>query len=387
MKALWLCSWYPGKTEPFNGDFVQRHARAAALFMEVQVIHVMENVSGIIKEQTQEIRQETNLTEHIIYINRPATWWGKLVSNYNIQRQYQQAIKKYIKEKGKPDIVHVHVPMKAGIAALWLKRKHGVPFILTEHWGIYNSDVADNYTKRSEAFKLFTKKIVETAIGFISVSRFIAEGINKLVTPKEYRVIPNTVNAALFHYSTNRHTPFRFIHVSNMVSLKNAEGILAAFKKLKETSRNVELYMVGDTSPGISNYAASLGLMDDEVFFYGEISYPEVAEKMQQCDCFILFSDIENSPCVIGEALCCGLPVIATAVGGIPELVHDNNSLLISPRNEDELVKAMQNMVENKDQFDHKKIAEDAQRLFSYPVIGQQFMDYYKKILQADTKS
>jgi len=107
---------------------------------------------------------------------------------------------------------------------------------------------------------------------------------------------------------------------------------------------------------------------------------------MQQCDCFILFSDIENSPCVIGEALCCGLPVIATAVGGIPELVHDNNSLLISPRNEDELVKAMQNMVENKEQFDHKKIAEDAQHIFSYPVIGQQFMDYYKKILQADRK-
>ncbi|HEX7903132.1 MAG TPA: glycosyltransferase [Chitinophagaceae bacterium] len=387
MKALWLCSWYPGKTEPFNGDFVQRHARAAALFMDVQVIHVMEDASGKIKEQTQEVRRETNLTEHIIYINRPATWWGRLVSNYNIQRRYQQAIKKYIKEKGKPDIVHVHVTMKAGIAGLWLKRRYGLPFTLTEHWGIYNTAVADNYTKRNNAFKLFTKRIVEQAAGFISVSRFIAEGINQLVTTKEYIVIPNTVNTELFHYSTNPHTAFRFIHVSNMVPLKNAEGILAVFKKLKETTRNVELYMVGDTHPGIRNYAASLGLTDAGVFFYGEVPYPEVAAKMQQCDCFILFSDIENSPCVIGEALCCGLPVIATAVGGIPELVHSNNSLLITPCSEDELVKAMQNMVEKKEQFDRKKIAEDAQCIFSYPVIGQQFIDYYKKVIQADTKN
>ena len=51
--------------------------------------------------------------------------------------------------------------------------------------------------------------------------------------------------------------------------------------------------------------------------------------EMQQAHSFVLNSNIENAPCVISEALCCGLPVIATRVGGVPEMVDKFNGILV----------------------------------------------------------
>jgi len=48
MKLLWLTGWYPNKTEPYAGDFIQRHAAAVALYHEVEVIHLVRDPDGIV---------------------------------------------------------------------------------------------------------------------------------------------------------------------------------------------------------------------------------------------------------------------------------------------------------------------------------------------------
>ncbi len=380
-KILWLCSWYPGKTEPFNGDFIQRHAQAAALYNDIHVIHVMGDTTGVIKETVTEIKKENGLTEQIVYIKKSTTAWGRFSGHYKLLYLYKDATRKYIKENGKPDLVHVHVPVKAGIFGLWMKRKYGIPYVLTEHWGIYN-EVADlNYTGRNNLFKKYTKKIFEQAAKFISVSRFLAEGVNRMVIKKNYETVPNVVNTSLFFYKEKpAGASFRFIHVSNMVALKNAEGILRAFRSLQEKNSNTTLIMAGDTNDRIRQYAAEQGLSADKVIFKGEIPYQQVAEEMQQADSFILFSNIENSPCVIGEALCCGLPVIASRVGGVPELVNETNSILIEAGDENALVNAMQQMIGSRIKFNPKKIAEEAGAIFSYDVVGKRFDEIYADV-------
>ena len=140
---------------------------------------------------------------------------------------------------------------------------------------------------------------------------------------------------------------------------------------------NAELVMVGDTDPSIRDFAKQLGFKN-EVKFKGEIPYRHVASEMQEADALILFSNIENSPCVIGEALCCGLPVIATSVGGIPELVDQHNSILVHPENEDELVAAMKKMKDGYLAFNKQTIALNAEQRFSYQIIGKKFDDLYR---------
>lgn len=380
-KILWLCSWYPSKVDPFNGDFIQRHAKAAAAFNDIYVIYVAGDNSGKTINKEKDIQTSDGLTEHIVYFSVSSSFWGRIRAHFNYLFVFKQAIRRYIVENGKPDLVHVQVPMKAGLLALWFKKRYKVPFIITEHYGIYNEKIGeDSYINRSAIYKRVTRRIFQQAMGFISVSKFLAEGVSRMVFKMNYMLVPNTVDTKLFFFQPIRQTGFRFIHVSNMVPLKNAEGILRSFREFIVAGGKANLLMVGNLDDTLPNYAISLGLTSDLVSFKGVISYQQVSAEMQESDCLILFSTIENSPCVIGEALCCGLPVIASNVGGIPELVNSDNGILVNPCNEDELLRAMHQVVSGNVQIDRKKIAEDAVGKFSYPVIGKQLDDIYSKL-------
>ncbi len=380
-KILWLCSWYPNKLEPFNGDFIQRQAHAAALLNDIFVIHLAGDDTGVIKETGEVVMNAPGITEKIIYYKKHASFPAKLFSHYKWLHLSKKAIRKYIIENGKPDVIHVNIPVKAGYLGLWAQKKYGVPYVVTEHWGIYNEVEVHNYESKNSLFKQLTKKVYDGAAVFISVSRYLAEGVNRLVLQKDYTVVPNVVDTNIFYYQEKQSDTFRFLHVSNMVALKNTEGILRAFRIVTEHHSNVELVMVGDTTNTIREYAASLGFPKGTVSFRGEVSYQHVATEMQLADCFILFSNIENSPCVIGEALCCGLPVIATRVGGIPELVDETNSILVEAGNENTLATAMQEVMKNYFTYNRKKIAEKAQQFFSYPVISKQLDEIYATVL------
>lgn len=379
-KILWLCSWYPGAVEPFNGDFIQRHARAAALYNDIYVIHVYGDSSGQIREIKKDIKKAEGLTEHLVYFPRTNSLLGRVKAHFRWLSLFRQAIRKYMVENGKPDLVHVHIPHKAGHLGLWLRSKYKLPFVVSEHWGIYNEVEQLNYAGRPSRFKRFTKTVFEKAARCISVSRYLAEGVNRLVVSKPFTIIHNVTDTSLFFYKKRETMPFRFIHVSNMVPLKNAEGILRAFQLLRQKGADCTLSMLGDTNAAIRNYAVGLGLSHPAVTFSGEVPYQAVAAEMQLAHCLVLYSNIENSPCVIGEALCTGMPVIATSVGGVPELVNENNGILVQPGDDTALAAAMEKMMALYGNFDGKKIAEDAQRIFGYDIIGKQFDEVYTSV-------
>lgn len=380
-KILWLCSWYPNKLEPFNGDFIQRQAHAAAIDNDIYVIYLAGDSSGIVKETEEKILSGTGITEKIIYYSKKSSFPGKLFSHYKWLHLSRRAIRKYVIENGRPDIIHINIPVKAGLFGLWAKKRYRVPYVVTEHWGIYNDIEVQNYETKNTLFKQLTQKVFAGAAAFISVSRYLAEGVNRLVLQKKYTVIPNVVDTSLFYYKDKQPSVFRFLHVSNMVPLKNTEGILRAFRKFIEDQPGAELVLVGDTEPGVRSYAASLNFPMGTISFRGEIPYPQVAVEMQAADCFILFSNIENSPCVIGESLCCGLPVIASNTGGIPELVDGTNSILVQTGNESMLVTAMKQVAGNYSAYNRKKIAEKAGGFFSYKTVSKQLDNIYTAVL------
>ncbi|MCX6319234.1 MAG: glycosyltransferase [Bacteroidetes bacterium] len=378
-KILWLCSWYPGMTEPFNGDFIQRHARAAALYNDIHVIHVIGDSTGRVTTITKEMHREEGLTEQLVYYPRTTSFWGKITSNYRWYFLLKQAIRKYLVEQKKPDLTHVHIPYKAAMAGNWLRKKYKVPYVLTEHWGIYNDVEKLNYVGRSSFFKRFMHTAFTEAKACISVSEYLAAGVRKLVAPVEFSIIPNATDTRLFYYKEKKEGRFLFIHVSNMVPLKNAEGILRAFKLLLQKGIEASLLMVGNPDYTLPQFAESMGFTPEQVRFTGEIPYADVASHMQAADCLLVYSNIENSPCVIGEALCCGLPVIATEVGGIPELVDQSNALLTPPGDDAALAANMQVMLLNNKRYDRPGIATKAAQQFSYEVVGKLFDDIYEK--------
>ena len=95
----------------------------------------------------------------------------------------------------------------------------------------------------------------------------------------------------------------------------------------------------------------------------------------------MLFSNYENLPVVIIESLACGLPVISTSVGGVPDHITEDFGILIPPKDENALCSAMENMMDNWMKHDSEKMRRYAVENFSYEAVGEKFNEIYRKII------
>jgi glycosyltransferase involved in cell wall biosynthesis len=379
---LWLASWYPDEISPYNGDFIQRHAIAVSSHIPITVIYIAQHGPDIEMPVSREIiTQNGNLTERIVYFKYGKTGarsLNKILYNWKYFYHFRRYIRQYIAENGRPDLIHVHIPMKAGRIALWLKETLSIPFIVTEHSSAYSDEVPDSYHRRSDYYKKWVRSIFEQASGVTTVSARLGNRLQELFSIQNMHIIPNVADTRHFHYSAHTAPRFRFLHASTMDHPKNVEGILKALHELKQIRSDWECIMLGWDRPVLKELCASLQL-DAHVKWKGVVTYQEVAREMQQSSALLMFSRYENQPCVILEALCCGLPVLATMVGGIPEIVNAANGILVPPEKEALLLEAMQDCMNDYSRFDRTAIAGAAQNLYAYEIAGKQFAALYDK--------
>lgn len=387
MKILWLCSWYPHSTDNLDGDFVERHAKSLATQQKVDVIHLVQNINLLKGEDARiEMREDPNIKARIYYVPYPQSGIKKLdqvLFNRRFYAQLKLALNTYINENSIPDIVHVHVPVKMGIGAVWLKRKYKIPFVVTEHATTYFKYSHDNYFNRGFIFRYATQKVFSEAKAVLSVSYCLMKVLEDMFSIRKAFLIRNAVNTSLFFPVEVKNKVKRFIHVSMMVPFKNIEGILKVLARLNTMNRSWEMTFVGPASDYYIQLAIDLGL-DKQVSWKGTLSYEDVAKEVQQSDALIHFSKYENLPCVVNEALCCGLPVITSDVGGIAELINDSNGILVENENIDQLTNAMLTYLLNPDRFNKQMISTSASAMFNYDFIGKEIIQIYKEVLKGD---
>ena len=384
MNVLWLVSWYPNKLNPYEGDFIQRHAVAVSSFCKVTVIYVSQAGENFDTTQNSHIqKQNENLCEKIYFFAFKKTGvklLDKIIYNLKFYKTYKKILSEHIHESGRPGLIHVHVPIKAGLLARWVKKKWNIPYIVSEQSSWYNNKYQDSFDNKSSRYKQNTRNVFKSANAITNVSATIGQVLQKLFDLKEVKTIHNTVDVSLFKYTNRSLKKIRFIHVSTLTHQKNVEGILQATKLLSEKYNNFELVIVGPITSEQIMLINRLGI-SSHVTYTGEIPYSEVAVQMQDSSAFILFSRHENFPCVIIEALCSGLPCIASNVGGVAEAITDDNGILVDSENETHLSEAMAKMLVEYSKYDRAMIADDAKRRYSYATIGEHFFNLYKSIL------
>ena len=377
---LWLPSWYPNKTGPFDGDFIRRHAVAAAEFNPVYVVFVIKDNRLPAGASPVVVRLSTgNLHETIVYLpplRSRIKWLNRLLSSLHYIGMSRKMLKEHVKSYGLPSLVHVHVVLRAGFTALWARKKMAIPFLLTEHWTGYDPSATDNIYTKFYLLRYLTKKVITQALMVLPVSNNLGQLICTHFGPTPYTVVPNAVDTTHFTLPPAESAVFRFIHVSTMSFQKNCEGILHSFAAVLREHPAVELVMVGPFTDALCRLTDRLKATEN-VHWKGEISYEEVASTMQQAGCLVMFSRFENLPCVILEALCCGLPVISTRVGGIPEVIDTANGILISQGHEPQLTAAMLHMIRDYSQYDRNHISKAAREKFNYDVVGRKITAAY----------
>jgi glycosyltransferase involved in cell wall biosynthesis len=387
MQVLWLPAWYPNKTEPFAGDFIQRHAKSVALYHAVQVIHIVRDKDGIItKNIKEENYQLGQLTEKIIYYHTPVfpvAVIDKLISTRFYGRLYRKYIKTYLNKNGMPAIAHVHIAGKNGLVALWLKRKYKIPFVVSEHWSVYLPEAVPRFDNFSRLFKLMWNRIMNGSKGLSTVSNHLGTAIRRLRKNIEFTVIPNVVDDTIFFpVEKAAKNTVQFIHISSLNFPKNPEAILQAFSIVKKVDPGFTLSVFGPQNDDLKELVVGLGLQD-HVLFQQEVPQPQLAVSMQQADALILYSRFETFGCVLIEAGACGIPVIVSDIPAFHETVQEGLNGYFAGSGKPELLaqKIIWFMQQDKKLYDKKIIAATAEK-YHYNRVGKLFSEFYKTALE-----
>jgi len=219
------------------------------------------------------------------------------------------------------------------------------------------------------------------ASGVICVSKDLENMVQRLEA-KSTVVIPSPLMLPCYDKTNVRRKDREIVSVARLVSIKGMSYLIRAMAHVKDGS----LVIIGDGPERRKLELLSRHLeLSDRVFFTGWISDPlRIFDHLKQATVFVLPSLSEGSPRVLIEAMSCGLPVVATDVGGVPEVVVDGvNGLLVSPRDEKALAEAIEYVFNDID-FQRRASVENMKATTGYlpPIIGQRIYDYLEKILR-----
>jgi len=379
MHILYLPSWFPSRRNPYPGDFIKRHAEAASLYNRITVFHTA--IDETIKEpELVEEKINDNLFVYIYYYPSIKGIFSPVINGVKRFSALRKMYKKVFAVSS-PDLAHVHVAYPAGLFALYLKKRKGLEYIISEHDGIYMPGY-DNYHVPGQFEKKMVPVIYKNAKKIHAVSKSLAQALMdlKLAGTKPI-VIPNVVNIHLFKYrEKERSNTFRFIHISSLINQKNPEGMLEAFSLIKKTRNDFVLKIIGPAKEKIKKIVNDLSL-ENEVIFVGEIPYAEVAKEISNSDAMVHFTRYETFGCVIAESLCCGVPVIVSDLEATKELVRDGgNGLFVIESSIKDLANRILYFMESGFQMDSKQIAAESQQKFNYDRIGKVFDDLYRSV-------
>ena len=379
---LKLAGWYPSRLDPLSGDFVQRHARCISLYEKVIVLFLAKDPS--LPRGRTEVRQSDtgNLTEYIVYYSARGIP-ERIVSLLRYMMLGFRLVRSIKREFGPPAVVHVNIVWKAGLLALFLRKIYGWNYLVTENWTGYTEKNPWSLHSKGFFIKWLYGQVYRKAGLFLPVSEDLGRQVNHWFPGIPYEVVYNVADTRWFYYrhGTDDGKPAvkRCIHVSTMGYQKNIEGIFRVLDALLACRNDVEIILVGEYTAAMRQQFADKKLLDRKVFLAGTLSYTEVAALVRQSHISFLFSRYENQPCVILEALCCGVPVIATSVGGLPEVVDDSNGILVDSEREDQLLRAFHTILDQYHQYDRKRIADAAAGKFSFEAVGRHFADIYRR--------
>ena len=295
----------------------------------------------------------------------------------------------------KLDLLHVHYAIPHSISAILaresIKQKRFVPVITTLH----GTDITLVGADRS--YLPITRYGLQQSDGVTAVSKFLKQATIETFDFDEIEVIPNFICPQ--HYKKIEDSPLRrefapngekiLAHVSNFRPVKRPLDCVEILAKVIKKGGKAKLIMVGDgPERAACLYRAEQLSVKDDVIFVGKRA--NIADYLGAADIFLLPSELESFGLAALEAAACEVPVIATRIGGIPEVVTDGETGFLSDvgdteKMSDDVMKLL-NDEEMRLNFGAKS-RELAVSRYDAKIIIPQYIKFYEQILAQSEKN
>jgi glycosyltransferase involved in cell wall biosynthesis len=380
--VLHFVTWYPSSFKDVQGIFTRRHIELLATEHSVKHIvvqkaperfsvigHLQSLLGRFVKRRTGELE--------VIQLPNESNLYEKFFWRYKSKLEQLQ-INKLIKTY-QPSLLHLHVVYGFGKEAVSIKKKWGIPFLISEHMAPFPFDWIQDKQQ-------FVTEPMQQAAAVVSVSKAQAQEI-KAFTGVEPIVIPNVVNEEDFFYAEKeQNKSLQLVLVGIYDSRKGADYLLRVLPSFLKKYPDTILHLAGDAKPErmneLQHIITSAGI-EKAVVFHGTLNASALCELYHECDMYVCASEWESFGLTMLEALFCGLPVLSTNCGGVLEFMNKENGLLIpNTRTDEVLLNGLTEMARQLPSFNRRSISVAVNKQFSRNKIKDNYYSLYKQVLQ-----
>ena len=292
------------------------------------------------------------------------------------------------------DLVHAHWTFPQGLVAIAIKKLFHTPCVVTLH----GSDV---HGLKHPLFKRLNRMVAHQADACTANSAATRDAVSGLEHPINIHIIPMGVDPGfLTKKQTGRDTLRQSVHadgrlilyVGRLVRIKGVDRLIQAMPAVMEKHPDARLVIVGDGPEKKDLLALSQKLqLRQHTFFRAEMPQESLVEWYSAADLFVLPSRInpsgekEGQGVVLLEAMACGLPVVASNVGGIPSIVkHEKTGMLVRPGDAADISAKICMLLEKHDL--RHQIIENARHMvleqFTWETIAESFINTYQAVIR-----
>ena len=379
--VLVVPSWYPMDAKDAHGSFFREQAEAMAQSgMKVGVLALdMTPIyqRGYERPGPLQVAEENGLgvvRGHLTQMLPKQRAANVRLTNGRIDHAWDT----YVKRFGKPDVLHAHSLYPGAFIAKYLAKRHGIPFVYTEHRTLEHMLLKTSTAKRVE------QNVAAAASSRIGVSRGHVDHLENRFGALEWRYLPNLLPGALEDADLQQRSgadsqgEYAFGHMSMLQDKKHVDRLIDAFAVVHADDPTVRLIIGGggETRSKLEEQVRHLGI-EDAVTFLGEVSRNEIPDFYQSIDSFVLPSRTEPMGVVQIEALASGVPVISTRTWGGETVIGDGDGLLVDIDDHDQLVAAMKTM-RNWDETDADRAARRQRTIDRFG--RKAFVERYRKV-------
>ena len=372
-KTLFIPSWYPSADVPTAGVFIRQQVLAVAQVVDVAVLHV--DAGRHVAGPRVTVEDDVPVVRAGVDARGP---YGRTIA---YTRMGLAAFEQLRREWGTPDIIHVQALFPAALIARAIKKRYGIPYVVTEHSEEYLAQSDRRLAKNPLVVRLLLRPLALGASRTIAVSRFLAVRLVQLGLAADPVVISNVV-PVFGPEPPTPDVPHVVTHVSVMGPAKNLGMLLEAADRLRARRTDFIVRLVGDGESRLELEKAAAALhLGDVVEFTGRKTAEDVRALLAQSAFTVVSSTHETFSVSAAESLMAGRPVLATRCGGPEEFITPDVGRLIDAGNVDALVEGLDWMLDHFAEFDPQTLHDYALARFAPDVVASQILDVYREVL------